>query len=295
MINTHSTKWLDKPWDKTKGLFEIRRITQDCYFSGLRDKELRWFMSGLSAFQHSIYQLDLYGESVWEIDDAVLNAIWENVYQKVRFFGLSPTETTFLVRDIKKYQSVELGLRRGITPLKLNVRDFYHLKTCDVRLARTLIRVISDQQSTEPNVMDLWNCYDIISEVCDDMVDVTEDSLTYNCNRLLIEKDQFGVDQVYSSYSNLISIVQKEAAALIKNACRDVREFRQIYLWTETKANEAHSILRSLLEGYNINAIYNPSHESNGSPSKIRSVECLDRHNFLPPPFNEPLTVQHPL
>ena len=191
--------------NKTDNLFAIRRIVENCRLAGLNEKELRWFIRGLRAFQHSIYQLDLYGESSWEIEDIKLNAIWEEIYNNLSFFGIDRWGSYELVRDIKKYQEIELSLRKGNTPLGLDILDFYYLKTCDVRLARTLVYMFGKHTSANTRIIDLWNCYDIISEVYDDMLDVGEDSKTYNCNRLLIERNEYGFYRVYESYGQIIS------------------------------------------------------------------------------------------
>lgn len=273
---------LDQPWDKATGLLGIRRISEHCALAGLTKNELRWFMRGLTSFQRALYQLDLYGESVWEIDEAELNAIWEIIYDKLNFFDISRKEMTFLLRDIKIYQGVEVGLRSGRTPLALDIRDFYNLKTCDVRLARTLICMIGgDAEST---AMDLWNCYDIISEVCDDMVDIAEDLTTYNCNRLLIEKHLLGVNQVYSSYSDLISRVRVEASAMLRSNCMDRKEFGQIYSWIENRANDAQSMLRSLFSSANY---MNSVPETKESSRRTKIMKFLyPRSNTLLPAFD---------
>jgi hypothetical protein len=272
--------------DKTKRLFEIRRISQNCYVAGLSEKESSWIMSGLTTFQQCIYELDVYGESVWEIEDSKLSMIWEKIYATLHFFGLNRNEMALLVRDIKKYQNIELGLRSGISPLGLDIRHFYHLKTCDVRLSRTLIQLIAQPKFTKPPMMELWNCYDIIGEVYDDMVDVAEDSRTYNCNRLLVENELFGANQVQASYRNLVSTVQTEAAQLIKNVPGDRQEFRQIYRLTESIANKVLSLLGFVSKPFSssINIPSNLTEKSKGFPPELNSFERLRAY---PCPFDQ--------
>ena len=119
----------------------------------------------------------------------------------------------YLFQDIFKYQSIELNLRNGIFPLEIPIDYFYHLKTCDIRLTRNIIK-ISSKRSKEN--YSLWNYYDIINEIYDDIVDLYEDQVTFNCNRIILSINKIGAINTYKQYSVFLQKLKKQILFLFR-------------------------------------------------------------------------------
>ena len=121
---------------KVQPLFLDRCLSEYIHQAGIRQSHSAWITKKLGLLQHSIYELDKYGESNWELSPQELDEIWARILGQLRRWGISHKQSYSITKDIKLYQHIEMDLRRGICPIRIPIHRFYHLKTCDVRLAR---------------------------------------------------------------------------------------------------------------------------------------------------------------
>ena len=189
---------------KSLELLELRKVDFNIENENILKKEI--LFDKINKFQQSIFLLDKFGEETWNIEPSILSRYWKNIY--IQFSKLLPVASNFfLFNDIIKYQAIELNLRKGILPFDISINHFYHLKTCDIRLIRDIIRNIS--KHTNQNYS-LWNYFDIINEVFDDITDLFEDQSTYNCNRIILSIKEFGIAKTYLQYFDFLQRLQKQ-------------------------------------------------------------------------------------
>ncbi len=195
---------------KMQTLFADRRIKQHLTFSIADGTTRQWVFSKLIALQKCVYLLDRYGELAWHIKPEALAIIWGNITARVEAFGCE-REATALLRDMKKYQGIELSMRHASSPSEIRISNFYFLKTCDVRLSR---RLISSFGPCSEECTQAWGWYDLASEVCDDLNDVDEDLETYNCNRYLLKLRSQGFLPTQSEYHEFLNRIRKGVTEL---------------------------------------------------------------------------------
>ena len=158
----------------------------------------------LMDLQRTIYMLDRYGETSWQIDACVLSALWVEILGEVHTLNLPAGAVSPQVGDLLRYQDIELGLRRDFVPTDMDAVRFYGLKTSDVRLMRATLYALSCREFS-PEFQTYLDVLDIIEEVCDDMRDVDEDVCDFNCNRFILSRVLHGDMETHAVYSAMIA------------------------------------------------------------------------------------------
>jgi hypothetical protein len=227
--------------EKIALLFRDRRIADHLEFALENGRERDRLYSKLRSLQEPIYLLDSYGESTWCIDARRLAAIWTEIIGRVRAFGFSGGESASMVNDILRYQSVELSMRAGQLPGTVPIKEFYWLKTCDVRLARTLIGMAAKHKCSFSS----WSCFDAVSEVCDDLLDLEEDAGTYNGNRVLWS----GMGAAFrKEYLEFLEAIERRVSDIEERDSRSSSSVDVVCQWTHQRIAHAKCMIASLPE-----------------------------------------------
>lgn len=230
---------------KIKSLFQCRFIEQGLSFAGFSGRQKQQMLNALYLLQSAIYSLDKYGEETWCINGSNLAEYWEKIHQRLDLWGLSSVERSFLLRDMKSYQQVELDLRKRIPPTALPIDRFYYLKTCDVRLGRRLIAIHSPDGDKEELLYPLWACFDLAGEIYDDLTDVTEDMTTFNCNRFLIGYETQGAARTQKEYRQFLCTVEQRMRD-VYNDRRGALEAEFIYKIFSKMVRDVNALLEYL-------------------------------------------------
>jgi hypothetical protein len=136
-------------------------------------------------------------ESNYNIVQEALNAKWSEIYKALDTLGID--NYMDYCSNIYRYQKHELSIRENDEILKLPMEYFYYYKSCDVKLIR---RIIYDSFLDLEEIMPIrmWNFFDLVTEVNDDVEDIFEDIGTINGNRYMIEIDRFGLYQANKNF-----------------------------------------------------------------------------------------------
>jgi hypothetical protein len=163
-----------------------------------------WVLNRLAAIQIAVYSLDSYGETCWSIQSARLTQLWEAITKEILAVGIGVQQVEMLTDQMHRYQHLEMSLRTGSELLAISLARFYEIKTCDVRMSRAILSIVTrGDVHPEP----AWDCFDTISEVCDDLEDVAEDANTFNCNRFLLERWATGYDTTVLLYLDFLEVL----------------------------------------------------------------------------------------
>jgi hypothetical protein len=224
--------------DKILDLFEYRKFPDLFNQIGIDYHEENPFLNQLIDLQYRIYELDAYLESNWEIDDKTLQDRWKNIYESDLLKSLSLKEKASFCKEIFKYQSHELNLRKGILPTTLDFEFFYYFKSCDVKLLRRLIcfhyPALGDEE-----YLSQWREFDLITELNDDIEDLWEDQEVYNGNAFNIYLLNEGVEKTKKRFGDFIKIVISRSKEKSETNQMDT----QICNWTLDYANETLDLL----------------------------------------------------
>ena len=230
--------------DKIKELFSYRKLTDLMRHAHL-DKD-KVFVAQLTDVQYQIYLLDAYLESTWSLEQEKLKELWQHIEDALRKLIPEPVDLHPLLAEIREYERIELNCRRNKWPTREPFKKFYTTKSCDVRLIRHLIYLAS------PELKKIWKekawaCYDLITEVNDDITDLQEDLLTYNGNRFLISILRKGIKKSSKRYRDqLLNIVNKADNYFCKHG--DKGEHDKLYDWTLKSAIETLELLESTVQ-----------------------------------------------
>lgn len=164
----------------------------------------------LMDLQARIYDLDDYLEATWNLLPSRLAAYWAEIEQAPIFDKHDAADIKRLLADIRQYQSQEMLVRTGGDITLVPIADFYHYKTCDVRLMRELI-YLQDPHLHREFPADLWVYFDLVTEVEDDLNDQSEDQHTHNVNRYLAAKLMMPADELQSAYRDYVEQTIKQA------------------------------------------------------------------------------------
>lgn len=198
---------------KIDQLFGARRLAEQC--EQLKPYEVTTLLPKLKELQLSIYCLDKYFEHTWNLSQKHINVFWSNILLSLRQIVGNKQNLEELVRDIRAYQSLEESIRSSSPSLLPRLQEYYHLKTCDVRLARYLIvRAGSVYFPQMSEYLRAWELFDLASEVCDDLDDIDEDLGTFNGNRFLLEIGTVGAQSTINSYQEFELLLLKHVASL---------------------------------------------------------------------------------
>ena len=230
--------------DKIKELFTYRKLTDLMRYAQL-DKD-KSFVTQLTDVQYQIYLLDAYLESTWLLDEEKLKELWHHIEEALRKLIPEPEDLHPLLVEILEYERIEINCRRNKWPTREPFKKFYTTKSCDVRLIRHLIYL------AKPALKEVWKekawaCYDLITEVNDDVTDIQEDLHTYNGNRFLISMLRKGSKKTSKRYKDqLRSIVNKADDYFCKHG--DKGQHDKLYEWTLTRALETLELLESTVQ-----------------------------------------------
>ena len=166
-------------------LFATRRLPEQ--IAQVQPKSADRLMAHLNALQLSIYHLDAYSEKHWHLCRRTIEEFWVDIRHSMSQLEPDPAVATPLVQDMLDYQELELALRDSPNEALPSLERYYHLKTCDVRLARRLV----NRRATVPlpcliRYERAWELYDRVAEVSDDLENLEEDITTFNGNRFLL-------------------------------------------------------------------------------------------------------------
>ncbi|MEN3370520.1 MAG: hypothetical protein V7609_2663 [Verrucomicrobiota bacterium] len=202
----------DKHAAKAASLFALRCLPKCLEIAADGKKNKAECLKNLLQLQYSIYELDEYGESNWRIDTQKLDEIWHRIKGSWLAVpgsrGWRPPLT-----EIENYQRIEIDMRVGVRPDMIPIKEFYESKTCDVRLMRQLIW--NAYQAPNSSVRRLWEIFDLIGEVLDDLTDVAEDRLAYNGNRFAFCIRQHGTNKTIWQYELLIALLAREFRRIV--------------------------------------------------------------------------------
>jgi hypothetical protein len=227
--------------EKIKDLFSYRRLTDLLVITELVKNTA--FVNHLIDIQYQIYMLDAYLESRWDLAAKELDQYWKNIKDALIKAGYHKKEIKKLTREIKKYQKIEMDCRKDKWPTKVGFKKFYSTKSCDVRLIRHLI------YKAHPDLEKIWeeaswNCYDIITEVHDDIADLQEDIATYNGNRFLISILRQGAGKTIEDYESRLNAISEKAHSYFEDK-NEIGQNKQLAAWTQARAKETIKLLKS--------------------------------------------------
>ena len=225
--------------EKIQLLFSYRKLTDLMQKTKLH-KDVS-FRNKLTDLQYRIYLLDAYLEGQWELDPEQLKAYWQAINKALSAFDYSAKKLKSQLAEIRMYELIETNTRLNKWPTKVSFKEFYTTKSCDVRLMRHLI------YRSYPALNDVWNenawaYYDLITEINDDIADVTEDLPTYNGNRFLISILRKGEKKTAEQYRSYLEKVTSKAHAYFKKHNR-VGENMQLLDWTLSRSVETIKLL----------------------------------------------------
>lgn len=232
---------------KTRDLFAYRCIRENIEATGVTQSEQLWIYRGLLLLQQEIYLLDRYGETNWTIEPRRLQFLWERLSDRLEYFRPERHHARELLRDISMYQAIELRMRLGELPIRVPLHKFYSLKICDVRLCRRLIASFA-RRTISPQISRLWYLFDLLTEIADDIHDVQEDSVSFNCNRFMFEAVLSGQAMAYLSYARLISAIRDEAVGLLHGSGQNGQLATEMYGWVVATADEVVADLTTACE-----------------------------------------------
>ncbi len=233
---------------KINELFNYRRLPWLVQLSRMHDDQS--FYQHLVKLQDSIYALDHYLETSWQLSGDRLWKFWQDIYRDLSPFGLAKGEKFEFTSSIQIYQSHEINLRRRLSPSHLKMSDFYHHKSCDIKLMRKLI------YRTDPTIKQLihaddWILFDLLTEIHDDIEDLYEDLKIFNANRFLYMLLQQNRVEVQSLYENFIKAIKEKAGIWIQKNPSVNGERMTIYRITEDMASETLELLDRRLRNLN--------------------------------------------
>lgn len=200
---------------KIKTLFAYRDFDHLYELGGIHGTEKDRLEDNLIRLQQDIYFLDEYLESNWELDSEELKLYWNHIHQSLSNLGVASNDYDDYSAHIYKYQHHEMQLRTKKDLLRLSMEYFYFYKSCDVKLLRRLIYNHAPRINRYYTLAD-WRCFDLITEVNDDVEDLIEDMQTINGNRLQLMINKHGVDRAKKEFTVFMDQIEKQSIARVK-------------------------------------------------------------------------------
>lgn len=197
---------------KIRTLFAYRDFDHLYELGGLVGAKKDRLEENLIRLQQDIYFLDEYLESNWELEASELKLYWNHIHQSLSNLGVPSSEYDNYSAHIYKYQHHESQLRTKKDLLRLSMEYFYFYKSCDVKLLRRLIYNHAPKISKYYSLSD-WRCFDLITEVNDDVEDLVEDMQTINGNRLQMIINKQGVEKAKSEFLAFMEQIEIQSAA----------------------------------------------------------------------------------
>lgn len=233
---------------KIEDLFETRKLWRWLALRGADAKMREAMRPLLIGIQNSIYLLDEYGESHWQITQGKLDDIWSGIFDAIGEAGagiLHRAEVIKCLMELKEYQDIEVALRHGANPARVKISQFYYLKSCDLRLCRTIAMVsipIGRPNSSETHQ---WFLHDVCGEICDDLDDMEEDLETWNCNRFMASIGTRGVACTYNEYRSFLEACNSRSLSLAASHFDAAPEIAQL---THQEIARAQTLLDKRIE-----------------------------------------------
>lgn len=168
-------------------------------------------MDTLIPLQIKIYELDKYLENSWALDQEYLSYLVGTIKAELHKLGYNNLYISQLMVSFNVYMERELAIRVGRYPSELPIEDFYFHKSCDVKLHR---KIIMDQSSDCTFNSEDWKTFDLITEVNDDIEDLTEDTEVINGNRLLFSLNLKSHDELKVEYLGFIEHLKHLCSAI---------------------------------------------------------------------------------
>lgn len=236
--------------EKIQILFEYRKIYWLLEESQIKEQSV--FVEQLINLQVAIYELDWHLENHWSIALPDLKTYWLNIYRRLSQMGLSENQQRTWSKEIERYQTRELYLRQGISPLKHSLEDLYNFKSCDVRLMRRLI-YREDESLNEVLKFSEWLEFDLITEVNDDIEDLLEDLIAFNANCFLFSLHELGPLRTRERFE---SFIREKSMYLCKRLeTSNTRARLQMMTWIEKIVEDTLDLLDERLANLNSNQI----------------------------------------
>jgi len=230
---------------KIKELFKYRKLPQILKLVETSKKKESDFYDKLIKLQAAIYDLDIYLESNWELEDESLGKKWEPIYEALADLGVAKAKQPHYVRQILKYQSHEMNLRKQKYPTQYKMEYFYYYKSCDVKLIRQLIYDKFPELHKMIKFSD-WRIFDLVTEIVDDLTDIVEDTAVFNGNRFLISTILQGKKKSFGEFDLFLNEMDKR----IEGKNWDEGKYKKLKKWTETVVKEADDILDELASSF---------------------------------------------
>lgn len=195
--------------DKIDELFVFRQLTALVQFA---DPALspEW-IGQLKTLQYAIYRLDAYLEGEWNLDPAERAHRWAEIELALAVLGITGKNAEKWLSEVRLYERIEKDCRRNRWPTRLGLKSFYTIKSCDVRLIRRLIYAASPSLASHW-APENWRFFDRISEIHDDVSDLSEDLESWNANRFLIALLRKGIPETRRTYQQFIHRTAQRAA-----------------------------------------------------------------------------------
>jgi hypothetical protein len=225
--------------DKVKILFDYRKI--HWLLAESRIPNQTDFLERLINLQIAMYELDWQLENQWNIELPDLKSFWLNIYSRLAEMGLSENQQRTWTKEIVRYQTRELELRQGITPLKHSMEDLYNFKSCDVRLMRRLIYREDVSLNSVLRFSD-WLEFDLITEVNDDIEDLLEDLVAFNANRFLFSLYEHGSMATHELFE--VFIKEKSNCIWQRLQTSDTKGRQQMKIWIDEIVNDTLVLLQ---------------------------------------------------
>lgn len=201
----------------------------------------------LIRLQQDIYFLDEYLESNWELDKADLKLYWNHIHQSLSNLGVASSDYDLYSAHIYKYQHHETQLRTKKDLLRLSMQYFYFYKSCDVKLLRRIIYNHAPKISKYYTLAD-WRCFDLITEVNDDVEDLIEDLQTINGNRLQLSIHRNGVDKAKKDFLHFMDQIEEQSIARVK--LKQSRYYNNIHVKVVQQVKNTKILLDESIEEY---------------------------------------------
>ena len=242
---------------KIRTLFAYRDFDHLYELGGLSNAKKDRLEDNLIRLQQDIYFLDEYLESNWELDQEELKLYWNHIHQSLSNLGVASSDYDLYSAHIYKYQQHEMQLRTKEDLLRLSMEYFYFYKSCDVKLLRRIIYNHAPKISKYYSLSD-WRCFDLITEVNDDVEDLVEDMQTINGNRLQLVINKEGIETAKREFIEFMNQIEHQSIARVelkKSKYYDSIHAKVVEQVKATKKLLDHSIAEYLYLGGNASKV----------------------------------------
>jgi hypothetical protein len=190
-------------------------------------------IEGLHTVQTLIFDLDRFGETVWNIDVSTGDAYLSRISEAAGMLRDLP-EFSAGLSLIREYGLIELSMRNGEHLTRWGLLDFYVKKCCDVRMHRSIITSFV-HDALDEDMTNGWLLYDVAGEVLDDVEDLIEDEGSFNGNRFAESLRIYGIGETLEEYIEFLEALRVNSIATSRNFQRGhARGFWQERLVSKT-------------------------------------------------------------